>query len=351
MSLVMKTVIHQMGSLGTVVKGSALLWTLFFYAICLAVSANPVVVTLSANATSDEIQQALDALPESGGEVVLPPGNFEVCQPIVLCRDHQTLRGSGIKTILRLADGANCPVIIMGEPVNHPKEIVKDICVSDLFIDGNRIHQQREIWRLEGEGSQIRNNGIQVQDVSDSVIENVICARCRSGGLVTTRGVRRLVVKKLNAFDNEFDGLACYQTEDCLFTELNLHNNPGAGISLDLAFNHNVISNAVLVANNLGIFMRASRDNQFKHISIRDSRHFGVFMARTVKRMERGRQAAPQTECTDNAFTNLLAVRCGGPAFRVNNSGCTNNIIIGARFEDDIRGGISEAQPDLVMVR
>src|SRR5664279_1966196 len=69
----------------------------------------PVVVTLPRVVTGAEIQQALDFLPERGGTVVLPPGIFEVRQPIVLRRDHQTLRGSGDATILRLADGANCP--------------------------------------------------------------------------------------------------------------------------------------------------------------------------------------------------------------------------------------------------
>ena len=111
------------------------------------------------------------------------------------------------------------------------------------------------------------------------LVEQVTCARCRSGGLVTTRDVRRLTVRDYTAFENEFDGLACYQTADCLFTGLYLHDNPGAGISLDLAFNHNVISNAVLTANDLGIFMRESCDNQFYNISIRNSRHYGVFMA------------------------------------------------------------------------
>ena len=162
-------------------------------------------------------------------------------------------------------------------------QTVKYLCISDLFIDGNRHSQQRELWRVQGEGSEIRNNGITVQNVSDSAVEHVTCARCRSGGLVTTRGVRRLTVRDLTAFDNEFDGLACYQTTDCLFTKLHLHDNPGAGISLDLAFNHNVISNAVLTANDLGIFMRASRDNRFHNISIQDSRHYGVFMAHAEK--------------------------------------------------------------------
>ena len=340
-----------MWSLGMTEKCAAFLWMLAFLAICPADSTSSVVVTLSANATSAGIQQALDRLPERGGEVVLPPGNFEVCQPIVLRRDHQILRGSGVETVLHLAASANCPVIIMGEPVNHPKQTVKNLRVSDLFVDGNRLHQQHELWRLKGEGSQIRNNGIQVQDVSDSTVENVICAHCRSGGLVTTRGVQRLVVKNLNAFDNEFDGLACYETEDCLFTGLNLHDNPGAGISLDLAFNHNVISNAVLTGNDMGIFMRASCDNQFYNVSIRDSRHFGVFMAHAERQTERGWQSAPKTECTHNTFTNLIMVRCGSPAFHVNNSTCTNNIIISAHFENGIQNGLSHVGADLMTVQ
>ncbi len=314
-------------------------------------AAQPVVIQLAVGASGVQIQRALDLLPESGGEVVVPAGVFTVNQPIVLRRDHQTLRGAGKGTILRLADGANCPVIILGEPVNNPQHTIRYLRISNLFIDGNRSHQQRELWRSAGEGSQIRNNGITVQNVSDSVVVHVTCARARSGGLVTTRGVRRLTVQDLTAFDNEFDGLACYHTEDSLFTELNLHHNPGAGISLDLAFNNNVISNAVLAANDLGIFMRASRGNRFYNISIQDSRHYGVFMAHAERQTVRGWAPAPRTECVHNAFTNLIASGCGSAAFRVNDTTCTNNVIIGAKFHDDVQGGLSLARPDLVLLQ
>ena len=313
--------------------------------------AEPTLIALSAGVTSTEIQQALDALPASGGEVVLAAGKFEIHQPIILSRDHQALSGAGAATILHLADNANCPVLILGQPVNHPQRTVKDLCVSGLFIDGNRPRQQRELWRLTGEGSQIRNNGITVLGVSDSSVENVSTARCRSGGLVTTRAVRRLTVSGLDAFDNEFDGLACYETEDCFFENLNSHNNPGAGISLDLAFNHNVIRNATLTANDLGIFMRASRENQFLNVSIRESRHHGVFMAHTEQKTSNGWGPAPKTECAYNAFTNLIAMNCGGAAFRVNNTTCTNNILIRAKFTGNGKGGLSLAQPDMVTVQ
>jgi hypothetical protein len=313
--------------------------------------AEPIVVLLPAGVNGEQIQQALNALPASGGEVILPPEMITIRQPLLVYRNSQTLSGSGPMTVLQLADDANCPVIIMGEPVNHPKHSLTNLWVGNLVIDGNRSHQQRELWKLQGEGSQIHNNGITVQGVTDSVIANVTSARCRSGGLVTTRDVRRLTVRGLDAFDNEFDGLACYETADCLFTDLYLHDNPGAGISLDLDFNHNVISNAVLNANDLGVFMRASRNNHFCNVSINNSHDHGVFMAQAEMKTALGWGPAPKTECTKNSFTNLIAMNCGGAAFRVNNITCTNNIITRATFAGNRKGGLSEAKSDLVTVR
>lgn len=336
-------------------QGSALVclsgWLVVFPSIFPTSTKGPVVVKLPAGVSGVEVQQALDALPAAGGEVVLPPGRIEVRQPIILSRDNLTLRGAGTATILHLADNANCPVMILGEPLNDPTKTIRHLTVTGFFVDGNRVHQQRELWRLSGEGSEIRNNGITVQNVSDSTVEQVTTARCRSGGLVTTRNVRRLTVRGLTAFDNEFDGLACYQTRDSLFTGLRLHNNPGAGISVDLGFNENVVSNATLIANDLGVFMRASRGNQFYNVSIRGSRSYGVFMAQAELPTTGGWELAPRTECAENSFANLAARDCGGPAFRINNISCTNNAIIRPQFEGNAQNGLSVAQPDWVAAR
>src|ERR1035438_10139363 len=194
----MQTSLHEVRS-AVALKWTIGWWMVVLLAMRLAAAdtspVKPVLIALSPGATSVEIQAALDALPASGGEVTLPAGRFEIRQPIILRRDHQSFSGAGATTILHLADNANCPVLILGEPVNNPQRLVKDLCVSGFFIDGNRVRQQRELWRLTGEGAQIRNNGITVQGVSSSSVENVTTARCRSGGLVTTRAVRRLTVR------------------------------------------------------------------------------------------------------------------------------------------------------------
>jgi len=334
---------NQRESLGAVLKGAVIGAALLLATDVFASSSVSVFHQLRPGVSEIEIQQALDALPESGGVVVLPPGAITITRPLVLKRSHQTLRGAGTATVLRLTDGANCPVIIVGEPVNQPSYTVSNVCIDSIFIDGNRYGQQRELWKEQGEGSEIRNNGITVQRVNDSIIENVVAARCRSGGLVTTLEVKRLIVRGLEAFDNEFDGLACYATTQSQFINLNLHDNPGAGISLDLSFNGNTISNAVLSANDLGIFMRDSRGNQFLNVSIHKSRNHGVFMAQW--------ETAQPTACINNSFTNIQATNCGGAAFRVNDATCKDNTITRAKFEENQHGGLSLAHPELVVLR
>ena len=91
----------------------------FAFTFLMAISAycvSPGTLTLAANSSGTDIQKALDQLPQ-GGEVVLPPGTYEIHQPIVLQHDNQILRGSGTDTILFLAANANCPVIILGSPI------------------------------------------------------------------------------------------------------------------------------------------------------------------------------------------------------------------------------------------
>ncbi|HEU5397542.1 MAG TPA: glycosyl hydrolase family 28-related protein, partial [Verrucomicrobiae bacterium] len=182
---------------GVLFAAAAISWSAFIH--------KPVVITVRAGATASEIQHALNTLPDNGGIVDLPEGIYEVASPIILARDHLTLRGSGKMTVLRLADHANCPVVIMGQPMNHPKDVVKDVHVMDLAIDGNRRNQESELWATKGDGHYIRNNGITVQSIKDSSIEHVVTSRCRSGGVVTTLGVDHLTVRDLNSYDNQFD--------------------------------------------------------------------------------------------------------------------------------------------------
>ena len=292
------------------------------------------------------IQAALDKLPE-GGEVDLGAGIYVISHPVMLQKSRQTLRGRGAESVLFLANGADCPVVILGALSANSKNPVHGVLLADLWIDGNRKNQPKEVWKFLPQGPGIYNNGVDVRTVEDAMIEHIVCCRCRSGGMVTSAGIRRLTVQDYTAFDNQFDGLACYYTEDSHFSRLNLHDNLAAGISLDLDFDHNVIDDAVLTGNDLGIFMRQSRNNDFKGLTIQKSRHHGVFMAQTIV----GTVACPGSECANNNFDDIQIAHCGGKAFLVNDATCTNNVISGGQFADNAQGGLAQASPNLVTLR
>ncbi len=303
----------------------------------------PPVVNLRASATQEEIQAALDGLPE-GGEVVLAAGTYEITQPLMLRHDSETLRGMGLDTVLHLADKANCPVVILGAPMVAPQKATAHLHLANLLINGNRLNQQAEFWHSATDGSQLNNNGIDIWDVNDSTVDGVVCRSCRSGGMVTA-STRRLMVHDFTAYDNQFDGLACYLTEESHFKGLHLYDNLAAGISLDLAFNNNVITDATLSGNDLGVFMRNSRDNSFQGVTISKSRNHGVFMAQGFDG-----KLDPGTECTGNNFEGLTITNCGGDAFLVNDLSCKNNLIRDARFVDNIHGSLAEPSENLVKV-
>jgi hypothetical protein len=300
-------------------------------------------------AGGEGIQQALDQVGVGGG-VVLSQGTYLIHQPIILRQDGQTLRGSGPLTILFLAENANCPVVILSPPTEK-KGPTRGLKLRDLLVDGNRTNQQQELWRILPSGARINNNGVHVCDTDDATIEHITCRHCRSGGLVSTGQTRHLTVRDYTAYDNQFDGLACYRTRDSRFSQLNLHANLAAGISLDVEFDHNVIDGAVLTGNNLGVFMRNSHDNVFEGVSISRSQRDGVFMAQAGAATRSGWQFYPGTECTGNKFSKLRVVECGGWAFQVNDDSCTNNLINGAEFLDNVKGGLCQPRSNPVTAR
>jgi len=299
------------------------------------------VVNLPTNTTGEQIQSALDGI-GSGGEVDLPAGTIEVRKPIILRHDNLTLRGAGAATILRLAAKANCPVVILGSPKQPVTKPVENVRVADLVIDGNRTNQEKEFWDVAADGSLLNNNGIDIWSVDGAQVQSVVCHGCRSGGLVAAQA-KHLEVIDFTSFDNEFDGLACYFTEQSYFSGLRLYNNLAAGISLDLSFQHNVIEDAKLTGNDLGIFMRDSRDNVFEGLDIENSHAHGVFIAESGVGTPDGWKPDPQTACTGNRFVAPLVTNSGGYGILINDASCTNNLVSGGKFANNSRGGFFEA--------
>jgi hypothetical protein len=249
---------------------------------------------------------------------------------------------------LRLANGANAPVLVLGQTQTPPTLTRSNIRVADLTIDGNRQNQTQECWGGScdtGGLTMIRNNGLTLRHVSDVVIENITIVGARSGGLVTEKDSRRVTVRGLTASDNEFDGLAGYQTEDSLFTDLQLYDNAAAGLSLDLNFDNNIVGDAVISGSGtVGVFMVGAHDNVLSGLQIRSSGQHAIFLAQGN---------TPAIAPTGNIFSDLVVAEPGSAGFCVdgvgwvsvcvNNPSVTDNVLVGAQLLDNGNNCIKEA--------
>lgn len=285
------------------------------------------------------ISAAIDSLAASGGIVELEEGIYTIRNPIIIEHDGIELRGQGIKTELNLAPKANCPVLVIGSRQTPTHRIVRGIVVKDLLIDGNRAEQDFECWGGhcdEQHRTALRNNGITVRGAEKIVIENVTTRRTRSGGIVLEKRCRQIGISGLDSYENEFDGLAAYETEDSVFTKLNLHHNRSAGFSFDWRFNNNYISDTVASDNgSQGIFMRDSISNVFEKLVLSRNGEQGIFIGET--------RELPGTACRYNKFRDVTITANRTQGIRINDASCNPNTLENSLVKGNLLEDISLA--------
>jgi hypothetical protein len=138
----------------------------------------------------------------------------------------------------------------------------------------------------------------------------------------------------VTSVQNEFDGFAGYETVGARLTRLNLSENKGAGISLDIRFHGNIFQDVRIDHNgDVGIFMRYSNSNIFENVRISESGNHGVFLAQ---------DGDPLTCPVNNEFRNLEVIHSRGDGFLLNDH-CEGNKITGmSKFIQNRDGCIGE---------
>ncbi len=246
---------------------------------------------LADTTTEMSIKKLLKDAPAEGGTIILPNVTINITSPIIIDKSNIALVGD-TNTVLLLSSNANCPVIVVGV---QGEPTITNVILMNIQIDGNRTNQSKEFWKNSKLGYPMYNNGIILQNATDILINDIAVYGCISGGLVSTFNVSDLIVSNFVAFNNEFDGLACYQTTNSEFLNLLIFKNLAAGISLDMNFNDNVFDNILLVSNTIGIFIRNSHGNVFDDVRMIGNKRFDVFMASVNNRTNTG--------CVNNEFT------------------------------------------------
>ncbi|MFW6114565.1 MAG: hypothetical protein ACOC7K_02395, partial [bacterium] len=86
------------------------------------------------------IQAALDAVPDGGGLVQLPPGKFKIDEPLVLRRGETHLEGAGAATHIVNVNQDGKPALIL------------------QHADGEKVKRDDHLWRVSLEKFRLTGN-------------------------------------------------------------------------------------------------------------------------------------------------------------------------------------------------
>jgi parallel beta-helix repeat protein len=211
----------------------------------------------------EEIQDALDILPASGGEVRLLEGTYNIEASINL-DTNQTLRGDGRNTILTSSTG-DLPLIYAGGSEGNE---LTGITITDLQLDGGAA-----------------DTGIWFYYVDYSSILNVYSNNFLAGDLQS--GIRLV-----NSDFNTILGNTC-------------QNNGGSGIFLHDS-NNNTVTGNTCQGNYNGIFLASSSNsNTITGNTCQGNDEAGIFFSESDNNTVTANTCLENSQETDNTYDDI----------------------------------------------
>ncbi|MGH9173465.1 MAG: right-handed parallel beta-helix repeat-containing protein, partial [Vicinamibacterales bacterium] len=200
------------------------------------------------------LQAALDALPPQGGVVRLPPGTFELTEPLVISRSDVQLIGSGTATTIKNVNTEGRPALL----VQHPDEAQA----------GN----EDKLWRIHLAdfrlvGNEKSGHGIEAVQINEIYVEGVTVSEHGGDGIRLDRcyedprvcdclvtynkmtGVNLLgchdIVVSSNQFEENQDALHCTDGFNLCMTGNCVDDHLGHGVVIENTYGSVVSGNMI----------------------------------------------------------------------------------------------------------
>jgi len=212
-----------------------------------------------------EIQEALDALPATGGEVFLLDGTYYIEATLDL-DSYQTLRGCGRNTILTTTS-ADLDIIAAtgGAGTEKVGILIADLCVDGnaggavnntgilwTYVDHSKI---RGVWSLDN----LQEEGIYLLNCDYNTISGNICQGNYDGIYLRTSS-NNIVIGNI-CQGNGYNGIYLRTSNNNTITGNNCHESNDDGILLYDSSNNNITCNNCQGNGNNGINLYTSNNN------------------------------------------------------------------------------------------
>ena len=210
------------------------------------------------------IQAAINDLPDKGGLIVLPPGEFEILEPLLITKGDVHLKGSGTSTHIVNKNTNGAPAIQIASDsssdTSKPKALWR-VQISDLRITGN--HESghgilakniNEIYLTGITVSENGGDGIKLDHCyEDPRISQSLITYNKQTGLNLV-GCHDIIVNG-NQFEENKDALHCMDGFNLTMTGNNLDDHLGHGVVIENTYGSVLSGNMIEECNGSAIIL------------------------------------------------------------------------------------------------
>jgi hypothetical protein len=209
------------------------------------------------------LQAAFDALPESGGIVVLPPGLFTITEPLVLSRPDTRLEGAGASTHITNMNVNGQPALIIRPTTyeKNPRSRLWRVQVGNFRISGNPKSGEgllaQGINELYIHGLSVDHNGTDgirlVNCYEDPRVVNSIITYNGKVGLNIEAG--HDIVVNANQFEDNEDAVRCVDSYNLCMNGNNLDDHKRHGVIIENTYGSVLSGNMIEECNGTAIIL------------------------------------------------------------------------------------------------
>jgi hypothetical protein len=218
------------------------------------------------------LQAAFNAVPEGGGEVIIPPGTYELFTPLILTSEDTHIKGAGTSTHLinRNENGEPALVITPKESLKKSSYIWR-IQLSDFRVSGNRQSGDGILFERVNElhisGLMVDHNGgngISINRCPENPRINHcnITYNAKAGMVVTACDD---VVISANQFEENEDGLRFIDGYNLTMTGNNIDDHLRHGIVVESTYGSVISGNMIEECKGTAIILQGNASSADRH--------------------------------------------------------------------------------------
>lgn len=246
-------------------------------------------------APGDDLQAAIDSVSDDSlpATVCLAAGDYPLDGLVSIQRDGLRLRGQGHDTVLRMHDGVQQPLIVIGDyESREPRRTIRDVAIEDLQLVGGEAEHE-----FMPELPYLSNSAVVVRGGEGIRLAGLKASQCRSACLLTEHGSREVTIEDNDVSAADWDGISFNSTSKVRLVDNVIHGNVAAGITAEDLEDSEIRDNRIEGNGSHGIYLSDSAGNLFADNTFADNRDTGVFLACAV------RQHEPPVHCWDRSMS------------------------------------------------